>query len=92
MDARNPALLRRTSGPRRPLELPPGMKPFARRDGTEPGSVPMRPENDAALVFRGVAERYTPPSVLIDEQNRVVHFSASAARKLSDSMFERVVK
>ena len=37
---------------------------------------------DTGAIFRRAIERYAPPSVLVDREDRVVHFSAEAARYL----------
>jgi two-component system CheB/CheR fusion protein len=79
-DSGNAQLLRRVSGPRRNLELPPGVRPFARLSGERGGAPVFLDKHDTAAMFRASIERYTPPSVLIDGDNRVVHFSATAAR------------
>jgi two-component system CheB/CheR fusion protein len=73
-------LLRRGSGPRRVLQLPPGLRPFARLSGERSGAL-LSPEGyDTPSIFKRAIERYTPPSVLVDSENRVVHFSVTAAR------------
>src|SRR5215469_8389651 len=79
-DHSQPGLLRRNSGPRRILQLPSGMRAFARMSG-ERGGTPLPTERlDTPAIFRRAIERYTPPSVLVDSNNHVVHFSVTAAR------------
>src|SRR5262249_39938807 len=57
-DSAQPGLLRRNSGPRRVLQLPPGLKPFARLSG-ERGGAPLALERgDTPAVFRRAIERY----------------------------------
>jgi two-component system CheB/CheR fusion protein len=73
-------LLRRNTGPRRVLQLPPGLRPFARPGGERSGALLTAEGFDAPSVFERAIERYTPPSVLVDSENRVVHFSVTAAR------------
>jgi two-component system, chemotaxis family, CheB/CheR fusion protein len=78
-DAKNPALLRRRGGLRRPVHLPPGVKPFAGLTGERAAA--MAPFMvDLSAMFRAATEQYALPSVMIDAQNRVVHFSSSASR------------
>ncbi|MGN6453143.1 MAG: chemotaxis protein CheB, partial [Steroidobacteraceae bacterium] len=79
-DSAQPGLLRRNSGPRLVLHLPPGLKPFARMSGEHLGTPLAHERGDTPAVFRRAVERYTPPSVLVDDENRVVHFSVTAAR------------
>src|SRR5262249_21894936 len=73
-------VLRREGGAQRLPSLPAGIRPTRfgaeREDHREAGP---RFRNTAA-VFRNAIERYTPPSVLVDGENQVVHFSHSAAR------------
>src|SRR5262249_1170962 len=79
-DPAQPELLRLNSGPRRVLELPAALRSFPRLGG-EHGGHPLLPENfDTPSIFRHAMERYTPPSVLVDTNNRVLHFSATASR------------
>ncbi|HKF98121.1 MAG TPA: CheR family methyltransferase, partial [Steroidobacteraceae bacterium] len=73
-------LLRRSSGPRRVLQLPPGLRPFARLSGERSGALLNAEGYDTPSIFKRAIERYTPPSVLVDSENRVVHFSVTAAR------------
>ncbi|MBV8495428.1 MAG: hypothetical protein JO361_01465, partial [Gammaproteobacteria bacterium] len=74
-------LLRRVAGPARPGPLPviPRASPGfgAGRQGMAATRGAMR---DDAEVFRTAVARFVPPSVLIDGDDQVVHFSASAAR------------
>lgn len=75
-------LLRRVSGPRQPLQLPHGMQAFAlpTLQNVEFGGVadPRR----LARLHRKAVEKYLPPSVLINANNEIVDYSASAARYL----------
>ncbi|HEY2340292.1 MAG TPA: chemotaxis protein CheB, partial [Steroidobacteraceae bacterium] len=73
-------LLRRTNGPRRVLQLPPGLRPFARLSGERSGALLTAESYDTPSIFKRAIERYTPASVLVDSDNRVVHFSVTAAR------------
>lgn len=73
-------VLRRDSGPRRVLQLPPGLRPFARLSGERSGALLSAERHDTPSIFKRAIERYTPPSVMVDSENRVVHFSVSAAR------------
>jgi two-component system CheB/CheR fusion protein len=79
-DRSSPRLLRRVSGPKRPLKLPPEVRPFARLSGEYGGAPVMSSRPDTGTLFRAAIERYTPPSVMIDANNQVVHFSSTAAR------------
>lgn len=79
-DATQPELLRRLSGPKRPMPLPSSFRPFARFNGEHSGALIFSEAFDVAAIFGRAIERYTPPSVLVDENNQVVHFSSSAAR------------
>ena len=79
-DAVRPGLLRRTAGPHRLVSLPPALQSFARMSGARSGSLLMHEGQDTPSIFRRAVERYTPPSVLVDAENRVVHFSMTAAR------------
>ena len=79
-DRTQPGLLRRKSGPRPDLQLPTGLKSFARMSGERAGR-PLIPERlDTPSLFRRAIARYTPPSALVDSANRVVHFSETASR------------
>ncbi len=79
-DSGRPRLLRRRPGPRRVLEFPLGLSPFARVSGERRGAPVIAESHDVPEIFRRAIERYTPPSVLVDADDRVVHFSATAAR------------
>ena len=79
-DTSNPGLLRRVSGPKRALQLPPDLQPFARFSGERGGMLVNSSRIDTGTLFRTAIERYTPPSVMIDASNQVVHFSSTAAR------------
>jgi len=79
-DAQDPRLLRRVSGPRRLLELPSGIRPFARLSGERGGAPVVRESVDVPSLFRTAIDRYVPPSVLIDGRHRVVYFAPTAAR------------
>lgn len=79
-DADDPRLLRRVNGPRRVLQLPSGIKPFARLSGERSGSPVWREPIDVPSLFRMAVDRYVPPSVMIDAHNCVVHFSTTASR------------
>jgi two-component system, chemotaxis family, CheB/CheR fusion protein len=76
----HPELLRRKSGPPRRLQLPSGLRSFSRMSGECAGSPLPAQRFDTPTLFRRAIERYTPPSVLVDSRNRVVHFSATASR------------
>lgn len=81
-DAANPAILRRVDGPRGSLQLPAELPSFVRA-GRSAGGAPLEAEHfDTGAIFRRAVERYAPPSVLVDREDRVVHFSAGAARYL----------
>jgi two-component system, chemotaxis family, CheB/CheR fusion protein len=73
-------VLRRNSGPLRVLELPPGLRPFAGLSDQRSGAALTAESHDSWSIFERAIERYTPPSVLVDSHNRVVHFSVTAAR------------
>ncbi len=79
-DSGQPGLLRRNSGPRRLLQLPAGLSPFASVSGERSGAPVIAGADDVPGIFRRAVERYTPPSLLVDADNRVVHFSVTAAR------------
>jgi two-component system CheB/CheR fusion protein len=80
LDEAQPGLLRRNSGPRRVPHLPSSIKAFARMSG-ERGGTPLLAERlDTPAIFRRAIEHYTPPSVLLNNCNHVVHFSVTAAR------------
>jgi two-component system, chemotaxis family, CheB/CheR fusion protein len=82
VDSIDPAILRRCSAAAHHLELPAGVHPFGRppRELSEkPGQLS---REDVARIFRAAVERYAPPSVLIDAEDRVVHFSTTGARYL----------
>jgi len=79
-DRSHPALLRRKRGPRRRVQLPSGLRSFARMSGERAGSPVHAERFDMPAVFRRAIEGYTPPSVLVDSANRVVHFSPTASR------------
>ncbi|MBV9725061.1 MAG: PAS domain-containing protein, partial [Gammaproteobacteria bacterium] len=79
-DSTRPGVLRRKSGPRRVLQLPLGLKPFAHMSGERGGTPVIADSADTPTIFRRAVERYTPPSLLLDADNRVVHFSVTAAR------------
>ncbi|MBV8144768.1 MAG: response regulator [Gammaproteobacteria bacterium] len=79
-DASHPGLLRRNSGPHRVLQLPAGLKPFDRASGERSGAPRGTESFDTPSIFRRAVEHYTPASVLVDSDNRVVHFSVNAAR------------
>jgi two-component system, chemotaxis family, CheB/CheR fusion protein len=75
----NPRLLRRAGAPQRTLAWASEIRPRLRDADSRRellAGVPLEPGS----VFRAAVERYTPPSVLIDGENRVVHFSSTAAR------------
>jgi two-component system, chemotaxis family, CheB/CheR fusion protein len=79
-DGADPRLLRRTSGSRRLLQLPGGLRPFSRSDGERSGSPVTMESLDVPAVFRRATDPYVPPSVLVDNRNRVLHFSMNASR------------
>jgi two-component system, chemotaxis family, CheB/CheR fusion protein len=79
-DCAQPGLLRRKSGPRRMLQLPPGVRPFVHLSGERVGTPALADSGDTPAIFRRAVERYTPPSLLVDAHNHVVHFSVTAAR------------
>jgi two-component system, chemotaxis family, CheB/CheR fusion protein len=79
-DADHPEILRRANGPRDSLRVLAGFKSFARGGRLGGGASRVAEHFDTATIFRHAAERYAPPSVLIDREDRVVHFSAGAAR------------
>jgi two-component system, chemotaxis family, CheB/CheR fusion protein len=79
-DGTRPGLLRRSSGPRQVLHLPPGVKSFARLPEERGGTAVGADGADAVARFQRAVERYVPPSLLLDADNRVVHFSETAAR------------
>lgn len=79
-DADDPRLLRPVSGPRRALELPSGIMPFARSSGERGGAPVLTATGDVPSLFRSAVDRYVPPSVMVDDLNRVVYFSATASR------------
>jgi two-component system CheB/CheR fusion protein len=67
-------LYRRKYGPRT-LQFPSSVRPFQSSAGRPPTRA-----NDFAEIHRSVAERYSPPSVLVDASDRIVHYSARAGR------------
>ena len=79
-DSAHPRLLRRNTGPRQPLELPTGLRPFAGMSGENLGAPLVTGSWDAPTLFRHAIDGYIAPSVLVDHDNCVVHFSATASR------------
>ena len=79
-DAGDARLLRRVNGPRRVLQMPAGIKPLDRPSRESAGSPGWKESLDVSSVFRQAVDRYVPPSVMIDDRNCVVHFSATASR------------
>jgi two-component system, chemotaxis family, CheB/CheR fusion protein len=71
-------LFRRTAAPRHRPALPISMQPFG--PGGIRGTAEPVAHSEVATIYRSAIEPYLPPSVLIDGENDVVHFSASAAR------------
>ena len=73
---------RRAPGPGRAF-APAGPLPTAyRHDSDVQPSEPNRMLPDARVLHLALLERYTPASVLVDAQGRVVHYSARAGRYL----------
>ena len=79
-DPSDPCLFRRVRGPRRLLQLPAGIKPFAGLSGERSGSRVWRQSLDLPSLFRTAVDSYVPASVMVDAHNRVVHFAATASR------------
>jgi two-component system, chemotaxis family, CheB/CheR fusion protein len=79
-DSSHARLLRRISGPKRAVPLPPGLKPFARLSGEQGGTPVQTVSLDASTIFRSTIERHAPPGVLVDSSDNVVYFSPTAAR------------
>jgi two-component system, chemotaxis family, CheB/CheR fusion protein len=76
-------LFRRLGAPKRAPKLPSSMQPFG-PEGVRKltRSAPPLASSDIASVHREVMESYAPPSVLVDAENRAVHFSSNASRYL----------
>jgi two-component system CheB/CheR fusion protein len=69
---------RRVEGPLRSLVAAASRRPDVPADGERAG--PLRAPDDARALHLGVLEHYMPASVLVDERNRVIHYSAHASR------------
>ena len=79
-DTYDPRLLRRLGGPSRLLSLSRGLRPFGRWSAEDGGSSVRQKPLDFTGLFRRAIDPYAPPGVLINGQNRVVYFGATAAR------------
>ncbi|HEY3515462.1 MAG TPA: ATP-binding protein, partial [Gammaproteobacteria bacterium] len=68
----------RIEGPVRSLKFAAARRLGVPGDGERAG--PMRAPADARALHLGVLERYMPASVLVDDRNRVIHYSEHASR------------
>jgi len=78
-DRNDARLLWRVSGPKRSLELIPGLAPFGHLSSERSGA-PLASAGTPTAIFRAAIEPYTPPSVLVAPDNKVVHFSSTIGR------------
>ena len=80
-DSGNPRVLRRVRGSTGEIEFPENVSGSTLMGaGAHAGAFSPWESPDPAAVFHAALEPYIPPSMLIDSNDQVVHFSSTAAR------------